>query len=157
MASDADNGYTIPDSWANLSELASPPPVENPKEQAIYRHRSLEQTRTQEQYYMRSKRSAEHHHASTDASGNQAVSTTESRKFSCLTYLTHLRDRLLRRWCVLRRHSGVQMDALCYRNTSQGQLGFEWAVRKADDRWTWKSGPESATEPLIGRKGLQNK
>jgi hypothetical protein len=89
--------YTIPDSWANLSEVASPPPVENSKEQSLYRHHSLEEVRTQEQVYMRYKRSSSDHHASIDPNGRHAVSATESRRATCFTFLTHLRNRLLRR------------------------------------------------------------
>jgi hypothetical protein len=91
------SGYTIPDSWANLSELASPPPVENPKEQHLYHHHSLEETRTREQDYMRHKRSASDHNASIDPSDQHAGGETESHKAFCFTFLTRLRDRLLRR------------------------------------------------------------
>jgi hypothetical protein len=89
--------YTIPDSWANLNEVASPPPVENPKEQDIYRHHSLEEVRTHEQDYMRRKHSALDRHASTDPGDSRAVRATVPRRASCFTFLTRLRDRLLRR------------------------------------------------------------
>lgn len=89
------NAYTVPDSWANLSEVASPPPVENPKEQDLYRHHSLEEVRTQEQDYMRYKRRASAHDASIDPSDNQAVRATEADRVSFFTRLTQLRDRLL--------------------------------------------------------------
>ncbi|KAL6859233.1 CrcB-like domain-containing protein [Trichoderma novae-zelandiae] len=40
--------YDIPDDWANLDELAATSPVENVEEASIYRHRSLEQTRSRD-------------------------------------------------------------------------------------------------------------
>ncbi|KFH48453.1 hypothetical protein ACRE_007090 [Hapsidospora chrysogenum ATCC 11550] len=40
--------YSVPDDWVNLDELAATAPVENVDEQHIYRHRSLEETRTRE-------------------------------------------------------------------------------------------------------------
>ena len=46
-------GYNIPDNYANLDELATPSPVENPDEDPIYRHRSLEEAKSQERDYQR--------------------------------------------------------------------------------------------------------
>lgn len=40
--------YAVPDAWLNLDEVAVTSPVENVDEAAVYRHHSLEQTRTQE-------------------------------------------------------------------------------------------------------------
>ena len=37
--------------YANLDELEGPPPDENPDERGIYRHRNLEEARTDEQWY----------------------------------------------------------------------------------------------------------
>lgn len=37
--------YTLPDSYARLSEISSPGPEENPHEAALYRHRTLEEVR----------------------------------------------------------------------------------------------------------------
>ncbi|KAF2468981.1 uncharacterized protein BDR25DRAFT_304873 [Lindgomyces ingoldianus] len=34
--------YALPENYANLNEVAAPPPVENPVDSAIYRHQSLE-------------------------------------------------------------------------------------------------------------------
>jgi hypothetical protein len=96
MTSNAASDYTIPDIYANLSELASPAPVENPKEQDLYRHQSLEETRTLEQAYMRHKRNVEGHRALVDPSGQQTVSATKTRRVSCFTFWTHLRNRVLR-------------------------------------------------------------
>lgn len=45
--------YNIPDNYANLDELATPSPVENPDEDPIYRHKSLEEAKSQEQDYQR--------------------------------------------------------------------------------------------------------
>jgi CrcB protein len=47
--------YDIPDNYVNLDELATPSPVENPDEESVYLHRSLEEGRTQEQDYQRKK------------------------------------------------------------------------------------------------------
>jgi fluoride ion exporter CrcB/FEX len=43
--------YDVPDNYANLDELAAPSPVENPDENPIYRHRSLEEFKEQEHEY----------------------------------------------------------------------------------------------------------
>lgn len=45
--------YDVPDAFANLDELAAGSIVENPDEEAIYEHGSLEQTRSREQEYQR--------------------------------------------------------------------------------------------------------
>src|SRR5579862_720103 len=36
------------DRWEGLDEIVAPPPVQNPNESAIYRHRSLEETRREQ-------------------------------------------------------------------------------------------------------------
>jgi CrcB protein len=46
--------YDIPDRYANLDELATPP-IENPDEEPIYLHQSLEESRRAEQEYQRNK------------------------------------------------------------------------------------------------------
>jgi CrcB protein len=46
--------YDIPDRYANLDELATPP-IENPDEDPIYQHRPLEDGRREEQQYQRGK------------------------------------------------------------------------------------------------------
>ena len=43
--------YDIPDNFANLDELATPSPVENPQESPLYVHRSLEEAKNEEQEY----------------------------------------------------------------------------------------------------------
>ena len=48
--------YDVPDSYANLDEVASVFPVQNPDESALYRHHSLEEARSQEQEYQSEKR-----------------------------------------------------------------------------------------------------
>ena len=45
--------YDIPDNYVHLDELATPSPVENPTEEPIYLHKSLEQAKSQEQEYER--------------------------------------------------------------------------------------------------------
>jgi CrcB protein len=42
---DQQEDYTVPDDYENLSEVASPSPIENPREQRYYRHESLEESR----------------------------------------------------------------------------------------------------------------
>lgn len=49
-----ENHYNTPDNYANLTEVAAPAPVDNPDEQALYRHVSLEEFRSQEQEYVQS-------------------------------------------------------------------------------------------------------
>lgn len=45
--------YDMPEAWVNLDELAATSPVENPEENAIYRHHDLEETRSREQEWNR--------------------------------------------------------------------------------------------------------
>lgn len=45
--------YAIPDSWANLDELAATQPVENVTEGRVYTHHSLNEERSQEQEWQR--------------------------------------------------------------------------------------------------------
>lgn len=49
-------GYDVPDAYANLDEIMNVSPVQNPDEENIYRHKSLEQVRTREQDYMHEQR-----------------------------------------------------------------------------------------------------
>ena len=49
------SGYNIPDNYVNLDELATPSPVENPDEDYIYRHKSLEEAKSQEQDYQQNR------------------------------------------------------------------------------------------------------
>ncbi|KAL7946753.1 CrcB-like domain-containing protein [Trichoderma barbatum] len=50
--------YDIPDDWTNLDELAATSPVENVTEAPGYRHRSLEQIRSQDREERRSRRAS---------------------------------------------------------------------------------------------------
>lgn len=43
--------YNIPDSWAHLNEITSQGPVENPREAALYRHHTLEESVHSQQVY----------------------------------------------------------------------------------------------------------
>jgi hypothetical protein len=63
--------YTIPDSWANLSELAPILPVENPNELSLYRHRSLEEFRIAEKAYEQGQKRRKSH----DARGGSRVTS----------------------------------------------------------------------------------
>ena len=47
--------YDFPDNYANLDELATHSPVENPYEDPIHLHRSLEESKSQEQEYQKNK------------------------------------------------------------------------------------------------------
>jgi CrcB protein len=47
------SSHDLPENYANLDELATPSPVENPDEGPIYRHRFLEEARNEEQEYQR--------------------------------------------------------------------------------------------------------
>ncbi|KAI9649329.1 hypothetical protein NHQ30_001901 [Ciborinia camelliae] len=58
-ASKPDSEYDIPDDYAQLNELATPSPVENPREDPIYRHKSLEEAKTEEQEYEQDRREQE--------------------------------------------------------------------------------------------------
>lgn len=49
--SNPDGDYDIPGDYAHLNELATPSPVENPREDPIYLHESLEEAKTEEQQY----------------------------------------------------------------------------------------------------------
>jgi len=53
--------YTAPDCWANLDELAAASPVQNVTDGPIYRHHSLEETRSRDQEYRRSHSSRRQH------------------------------------------------------------------------------------------------
>ncbi|KAH6636362.1 tRNA synthetases class I (M)-domain-containing protein [Chaetomium tenue] len=46
-------GYDVPDTYTNLDETADVSPIQNPHEEPIHRFRSLEQTRAQEQEFVR--------------------------------------------------------------------------------------------------------
>lgn len=43
----AEDEYTLPEEYANLNEFAGPSPVENPYEEGLYRHNTLEEEREQ--------------------------------------------------------------------------------------------------------------
>ncbi|KAK3295760.1 tRNA synthetases class I (M)-domain-containing protein [Chaetomium fimeti] len=49
-------GYDVPDTYTNLDETADVSPVQNPYEEPIHRFRSLEQTRSQEQEFVRERK-----------------------------------------------------------------------------------------------------
>lgn len=97
MSSESACGYAIPESYANLSELVSPAPVQNLEEKRTYRQQSLEETRSHEQDYMRCKHSVEDRHVSLDANDHQAVAATKAHRTSCTTFWTCLRYWILGR------------------------------------------------------------
>ena len=48
--------YDVPDNWTNLDEVAASSPVENFHESPLYRHRSLEETRSRDQDWKKGER-----------------------------------------------------------------------------------------------------
>jgi CrcB protein len=54
-ASQGGTSYDIPDNYVDLNELATPSPVENPNEDPIYLHTSLEETKSREQEFQKSR------------------------------------------------------------------------------------------------------
>lgn len=57
--SSPDGDYDIPENYAHLNELATPSAVENPREDPIYLHESLEEAKTAEQQYEQDRRRQE--------------------------------------------------------------------------------------------------
>ncbi len=51
--SDGGTSYDIPDNYVHLDELATPSPIENPDEEAVYLHKSLEEAKDEEEEYQR--------------------------------------------------------------------------------------------------------
>lgn len=51
LESSSSPGYSIPDAWANLSEVAAVMPEENHEEQPVYHHRTLEEAHELENLY----------------------------------------------------------------------------------------------------------
>jgi len=52
-SSQAGTSYDMPDNYVNLDELATPSPIENPDENQLYIHTSLEEAKNKEQDYQR--------------------------------------------------------------------------------------------------------
>ncbi|ESZ94562.1 hypothetical protein SBOR_5052 [Sclerotinia borealis F-4128] len=71
QASRPDNEYDIPDDYANLNELATPSPVENPREVPIYLHAPLEEARSEEQGYEQDRREQERRRRDSIARGEK--------------------------------------------------------------------------------------
>jgi hypothetical protein len=69
------NGYLIPDNYAYLTELAAPPPVENPEERHLYRHHSLEEALSRERYYQSHMNDIHNDNAIATGNGSQPVKT----------------------------------------------------------------------------------
>jgi len=72
--------YDIPDNYAHLDELATPSPVENPDEDRIYLHKSLEEAKTQEQEYQREERSQARERRTSVARGEEPSKVEEEEK-----------------------------------------------------------------------------
>ncbi|ORY59045.1 CrcB-like protein-domain-containing protein [Pseudomassariella vexata] len=69
--------YDIPGSYLNAAEAAGIPPVQNPEEAAIYRHESLEQSKSRDQDYLRRQQS--HQDGSHGRAGAEPVVTAEDQ------------------------------------------------------------------------------
>jgi len=72
--------YDFPDNYAQLDELADPSPVENPDENPVYLHKSLEETRSREQEYQRSQRSLQRERRDSIARGEEPPKEEEEEK-----------------------------------------------------------------------------
>jgi fluoride exporter len=72
--------YDIPDNYVHLDELATPSPVENPGEEPIYLHKSLEEAKTQEKEYQRDQRSQERERRASIARGEEPPKVEEEKQ-----------------------------------------------------------------------------
>jgi hypothetical protein len=79
------NGYSIPDNYAYLTELAAPPPVENPEERHLYRHHSLEEALSRERYYQSHMKDTHDDNAIAAGNGSQPVETNRVHVLSSTT------------------------------------------------------------------------
>lgn len=89
--------YDVPDNFANLDELAVSP-VENPDENRLYRHRSLEEARSQEHDYTQAEesRSGGHGHppAEVDAEKAEPDVSDDSGAASKSTHVSRLATQI---------------------------------------------------------------
>lgn len=72
--------YDFPDNYTQLDELADPSPVENPDENSLYIHKSLEETRSQEREYQRSQRNLQRERRDSIARGEEPPKVEEEEK-----------------------------------------------------------------------------
>ncbi|KAB8296039.1 hypothetical protein EYC80_008848 [Monilinia laxa] len=72
-ASKPDSEYDVPDDYAHLNELATPSPVENPREAPIYQHGSLEEAKSAEQDYEQDRRRQERSRRDSIARGEKPL------------------------------------------------------------------------------------
>lgn len=77
-ASQPDSDYDIPADYAHLNELATPSPVENPREVPIYLHKSLEEGKDEEQEYEQDRRRQER--SRRDSIGRGEIPPEEERE-----------------------------------------------------------------------------
>ncbi|UNI16474.1 hypothetical protein JDV02_002905 [Purpureocillium takamizusanense] len=88
-----DDCYTAPDCWANLDELAAASPVQNVTDGPIYRHHSLEETRSRDQEDRRSHSSRGRHQdavppvAGSDSYDKQTHISSLATQIYTLSYL----------------------------------------------------------------------
>jgi CrcB protein len=84
-----ENEYEIPDDYGNLDELAATSPVENPDDNATYRHRSLEESRDEETAYERQQHDPNQGPTDTGDAGkerNSEIHTGRASKFATQLY-----------------------------------------------------------------------
>lgn len=77
-------GYTIPDAWANLSEVAVVMPEENPEERPVYHHRTLEETQELQNIYQKEQKrlrsAGSHPESSGQASAQRGAADSQGAK-----------------------------------------------------------------------------
>lgn len=74
-----DDEYTLPEEYENLNEFAGPSPIENPHENELYRHRTLEEEREQSRQRRRSRALSQ---SQSRATQSRSESTSASRRIS---------------------------------------------------------------------------
>jgi CrcB protein len=82
-----EESYDIPDNYAALSELATTPPVENPGENSIYRHISLEAVRSQEAAYRKDHENRKRESVAQPSEGRKLLSREKSEVSRLATQL----------------------------------------------------------------------
>ena len=89
--------YPTPDNYTNLSELIAPAPVENPKENHVYRHTSFEECCYREQEYLDSQRRSREIAKDDSPTGNSNGQTAKVSRTSCASCWKDLWNWILRR------------------------------------------------------------
>jgi hypothetical protein len=101
------NGYSIPDNYAYLTELAAPPPIENLEERHLYRHHNLGEALSQERYYQSHMNETHNDNAVATGPGSQPVKTNYVHGVQSSTTTTSLPHAVGSR-TVSRLHSALR-------------------------------------------------